>query len=236
MHPFIDKNEFLRAFEINSIVLSSIEFDIRCFAQSLFSELVIDCPENLVRATEKRRAEFLAGRYAARAALRKLEVTPENIPIDKHRAPIWPEAVVASITHTDNIAICAAAYSESNRFLGIDLETILSAKIIEEIKPSIINQQEESLLQGIAIPFETAFTLVFSAKESLFKALYYHAGRYLDFDAAEIVSVCTATQSFFLRLTKNWSPNFKTGTEVRGRYYVKNEKLFTCVFEEQGNN
>lgn len=41
-----------------------------------------------------------------------------------------------------------------------------------EIAPAFTIEEERALLAGSGLPFETALAIVFSAKESLFKALY----------------------------------------------------------------
>lgn len=232
MYPYLYQSDLLRAFEINHAVISCFDFDTSHFEHSLFNRLNIHHPDSMAQATKKRQSEFLAGRYAAKESLKALGITIHNTAIDENRAPIWPEDVVASITHNVGTAICAAAPNSQVKFLGIDLEQIVDTETIHEIKPSIINTQEESLLRSSDLAFDTAFTLVFSAKESLFKALYYYAGRYLDFDAAELSFICTTTNSFGLTLTEDWSPEFQSGTPVHGRYHVNHDHVFTCVFEE----
>lgn len=66
-------------------------------------------------------------------------------------------------------------------YLGIDLEKKLSKECVIEIKSSIISLDEENLILKSKLSFEDAFTLIFSAKESLFKALYPSVRAYFDF-------------------------------------------------------
>lgn len=54
------------------IVCHSISFNVSQYHQNSFLEHGIDEPITLKKAVNKRKAEYLAGRYVAREALKKL--------------------------------------------------------------------------------------------------------------------------------------------------------------------
>lgn len=123
-------------------------------------------PDDLRKAVPKRRAEFLAGRFCAAVALRQLGL-PESVP-RQGRAPVWPDGVAGSITHSKDRAI--AAVSRHHRCVGLDCEGYVADDRATQLSASIFTEAE-SRLRPDALPYGRFFTLVFSAKESLYKAL-----------------------------------------------------------------
>lgn len=145
----------------------------------------------LQNAVTKRRAEHLAGRIAACEALSLYGVKDFVPGIGLHREPCWPPGFTGSITHTEKIALAAVIADRNSEHcaMGIDCEMMMSEQNARELADGIINMAERRLLQSCALPFPAGLTLVFSAKESLFKALYRHVGRYFDFSAAEVTQI-----------------------------------------------
>src|SRR5262249_37950297 len=79
--------------------------------------------EELVAQTvPKRRYEFATGRRCARAALAQLGFPPAPLLAGPDRAPLWPDGVVGSITHTDSYRAAAVARAEQLCSVGIDAE------------------------------------------------------------------------------------------------------------------
>ena len=145
----------------------------------------------LSNAVVTRKAEHLAGRIAAHEALRFHGVNDYIPGIDLHRAPCWPPGFTGSITHTGKIALATVIADSPDRRcgIGIDTEIIMNAYDAQDIADGIVNAAERELLHTCGLPFFLALTLAFSAKESLFKALYRHVGQYFDFSAAEITAI-----------------------------------------------
>jgi 4'-phosphopantetheinyl transferase EntD len=195
----------------------------------LFSEFNINFPPSIERSVTRRRAEFLAGRIAAKRALALLGVGDFHVGVGTHRNPIWPVGILGSITHNSHTAVCAVARMKSVSALGIDLEHQVSLGTANNIKQSIIDRTEEAVLRKIPIPFETAFTLAFSAKESLFKAIYPDVGRYFDFDSAKICQVDVNRNRFLISLRHNLSSRFVRGTLIKGCHYIACAEVFTIV-------
>jgi len=215
----------------NDIILVGCDFSLGQYQQSLFSELNIPFPASLSRAVPKRQSEYLAGRYAAIEALARLGVTTRHIPTGEHRSPVWPKGILASITHTATTAFCVAASKQNIKYLGIDHENWLTPASVEQVKTSIINDREEQLLKRTDMPFEQAFTLVFSAKESLFKALYPAVGYYFDFSAAEITALNPAGHSFVLQLTQSLAPTLNAGASFTGKFIFDDLAVQTLICE-----
>ena len=220
----VDNIKFISKFDLvipeaDDIIVGAYNFSVSDYNKILFQQFNICCPDNIKSSVLKRQAEYLAGRYAASIVLDNLGIKVKEIATGKHRSPVWPAEISASITHTDTKAICAASFKDNYEYLGIDIEKRLSSKFIDNIKKCIINLHEENFLLKSSLNFEDAFTLTFSAKESLFKALYPNVGKYFDFSAAQIVNICCSNNSFTLKLLESLTPELSAGIKFNGYYY-----------------
>ncbi|WDY51418.1 4'-phosphopantetheinyl transferase family protein [Vibrio fluvialis] len=141
-------------------------------------------PEDLQRAVAKRQAEFIAGRVAACDALQAVGATPQMLAVGKHRAPRWPQGVVGSISHNENLALAVAQRVDSGvdaLLLGVDVESRIDDRSLPAIQSTIATAQEAAILARVSLNAAQCVTTLFSAKESLFKALYPRVGKYLEF-------------------------------------------------------
>ncbi|EPF0314948.1 enterobactin synthase subunit EntD [Enterobacter chuandaensis] len=134
----------------------------------------------LADAGRKRKADHLAGRIAAMHALNERTIPA----IGPSGEPLWPEGVSGSITHSGTQAM--AVVTQHPALIGIDCEAILPENEAREIKDGILDEQEERVLCRAGYPFALALTLAFSAKESLFKALFPQVQTYMGFDCARV--------------------------------------------------
>jgi enterobactin synthetase component D len=177
-------------------------------------------PEWLGKAVPKRQTEFLAGRYCAREALRIAAPEHAERPIGRGtmNEPAWPPRIVGAITHTDRFASVAIATTEHAHALGLDVERWVS------------DEQATSLLEQIATPDEIAalrratgwsvgkvFTIVFSAKETIFKCLFPEVRRYFDFREARVTAL-TPDGSFRAELLVPLTPSLPAGHRLEGRF------------------
>ena len=137
----------------------------------------------VARAIPKRRAEFAAGRSAARAAMAEIGIAPVAIPQRKDRAPLWPAGLAGSIAHCDACCIAAVALQELYETLGLDIEpaTPLASDLIEVI----CTPTERAWLANEPDP-GLAAKVIFSAKEAVYKAQYPLTGKIIGFDAVTL--------------------------------------------------
>lgn len=146
--------------------------------------LTLALPDDLRGAVPKRRSEFLAGRACAALALRQAGQA-EGVP--RHgRAPIWPAGIAGSITHSRDRAI--AAVSTHYDALGLDCEALVAPDRALQLAATIFSEAE-SRLRPEVLPFASFFTLVFSAKEALYKALSSRLSRIPDFREVTLVGL-----------------------------------------------
>lgn len=128
---------------------------------------------------EKRLREFAAGRAAARLAMAELGVGASGVRMAADRAPIWPEGLTGSITHTDLHALSLVAFRRDMRAIGVDLED--AVPLAPDLWNIVLSGAETaSVSEGIAAK------RIFSAKEAVFKAQYPVTGRLLEFLDVEV--------------------------------------------------
>jgi enterobactin synthetase component D len=182
---------------------------------------VIALPPQLDRAVPKRRLEFLAGRYCARVALGRLAPRwlEEPIPVGADRAPVWPAGTVGAITHADGFAAAAVARSADARGLGLDSERIVAAAAMDAVAAQAVTREELGALARAGLSEAVLLTLVFSAKESLFKCLYPLVGRYFDFQDVAVVDVSEGGGSFTAELRTPLG-GLAARTRLTGRFAV----------------
>ena len=203
------------------------------FAQSrwhdgLFSELAIHRPAHLARAVPKRLAEYLAGRYACQQILRGWGIVAD-IPCGNSREPLWPESVAGSISHSGDRALALLIPARFGLSPGIDIETA-DKKILHSIAPEIITPDEAALLNRGGLSETHGLLLTFSAKESLFKALFPRVGYYFGCDAAQLCALDLAGRQFSLRLTGDLTPALSAGSVFQGYFTFTPEGIITSLF------
>ena len=179
------------------------------------------------RAVDKRRAEFLAGRFAALEALRGLGVA-ELPGRNDDGSPRWPAEIVGSITHGAERVLCCVARRSELRGLGIDAERLMSDDVKLELRRRICSPAELVLgaEQLPLLPENELVSLAFSAKESLYKCLYPAVGRFMDFHAARLVGAVarstgshTVVGELTMELTVDWSSLFRAGQRLTVQFH-----------------
>ena len=172
-------------------------------------------PPQLLHALARRKAEFIAGRRCAAEAVRRLTGRSTFPGMGEDRAPIWPEGVIGAISHSHERAIALAGSSGRFRGIGIDIERLLNEEEARDIAAQALTANERHSLGNDIDPFMTG--LIFSAKESLFKALYPTVKRFFFFEAAEL-SGFDDNGSASLRLTADIGGEWRRGTEIPFRF------------------
>jgi 4'-phosphopantetheinyl transferase EntD len=140
-------------------------------------------------AADKRRLEYLAGRHCARVALARLGERGHVLRAGADRAPVWPPGLVGSITHTGTAreGFCGAAVARRVDLVALGIDAELNRPLPDELLPTVLTEREREALGGLP-PDERGrlAMLVFSAKESLYKALAPLLGVFIEFHEAEI--------------------------------------------------
>jgi 4'-phosphopantetheinyl transferase EntD len=125
----------------------------------------------LRKAVLKRAQEFAAGRLCARRLLAEFGISDFPIEVADDRQPVWPDALVGSITHTDGLCAAVVAPRTCLRAVGLDSEA--AGRVKPELWPSICVPSEIDWLQAQPQPEQSsAASLIFSAKEAFYKCQY----------------------------------------------------------------
>jgi 4'-phosphopantetheinyl transferase EntD len=133
----------------------------------------------------KREAEFRAGRACAREAMSRVGIRNWPLLPAATREPRWPDGIVGSITHSGTY--CAAAVARNDRCAGIGIDVEAADRVGEDLAPVVCTHSEQAALDRYE-SFSRAelLTLIFSAKESVFKAVFPRTRVFLEFGDVEI--------------------------------------------------
>jgi 4'-phosphopantetheinyl transferase EntD len=135
-------------------------------------------------AVESRRREFTTARNCARKALRRLGVSAVAVPRGPRLEPIWPLGVVGSITHCPGFRAAAVALQHDVLTVGIDAEIhdALPSRVLEQV---CVDQERAWLAEAReGVHWDR---VLFSAKESVYKAWFPLTGRWLGFEDALVI-------------------------------------------------
>ncbi|MEV5486432.1 4'-phosphopantetheinyl transferase superfamily protein [Streptomyces bobili] len=140
----------------------------------------------VARAVAKRRREFTLVRSCARRAMEKLGVPPQAVLPGERGAPTWPAGLAGSMTHCDGYAAAALVRAGDLASLGIDAEP--HQPLPDGVLSAIALPAERERLRRLAAdrPDVHWDRLLFSAKESVYKAWFPLTRKWLDFSEADI--------------------------------------------------
>jgi 4'-phosphopantetheinyl transferase EntD len=188
----------------------------------------------LGESVEKRRREFVTARACARGALAALGIPAQPIPVGERGEPSWPAGVIGTITHCDGYRACALARSDSLSALGIDAEP--NRPLPAGVLADIASAGERDMLRRARLddPSVNWDRLLFSAKESVYKAWFPLARRWLGFEDAE-VDIDRDARTFTARLLVPGPVLFGAPLAgFRGRWLVEDGLVLTAIAAPPG--
>lgn len=191
-------------------------------------------------ASGRRVKDFTLGRHCAREALARLAGDPPGAgatPVLRAagRAPLWPAGVVGTITHTGGRAAAAVAAEAGYLGIGLDLERLrrgsprLARRILRPTERETVHALRDAERDGWV-------TAIFSAKESIFKALNPATGVFLGFQdaAVELESLPeTGIGAFRWRLHRACGAKLPEGFTGEGRLARRGGHVLTAVWVKQ---
>ena len=173
----------------------------------------------LGRVSELRRHEFALGRTCARRALAEIGLPPAPILPGSHRQPLWPAGVVGSITHCPGY--CAAAVAWRGRFVTVGIDAEIHDELPSDVLDLVALPEERrslSALSGAGVCWER---LLFSAKESVYKAWFQIAERWMDFQDV-LITIDPGSRRFDARLLiPGVTVDGRVVTSFDGRFLVE---------------
>lgn len=212
-------------FVLAGVPVQRIDFEPSSFAPGDLH--ILPHAAQLENAVVKRQSEHLAGRIAARLALLEAGADDKMPGIGMHREPLWPAGFTGSISHCAQTALAVVVpQSPILQGIGLDCESVLLETTAQNIAGEIVDRAECALLQNSGMPFNLAVTLAFSAKESLFKAMFPQVKSWFGFDAARITTL--TRQQLILELTRAIGP-FHAGQRFTADAQVDDQSVITLI-------
>ena len=186
--------------------------------------------ERIASGTRAERGrEFATGRHCARTALRRIGVPPGPIPSGEAGAPLWPAGVVGSITHCPGYRGAAVARAADLVTIGIDAEPCeaLPDGVLRLVSlPQEREQLAELARRSGPLPWDK---VLFSAKESVYKAWFPLTGTWLGFHDAHI-SVDADNGTFDVRLlVAGPTVEGRELTGFTGRWLARDGLVLTAI-------
>lgn len=193
---------------------------------SALPPLFPDEEASVAQAVPKRILEFRAGRHCARLAMRQLGIPPQSLPRRPDRTPAWPSGIVGSIGHCAGFCGAVVAPSETLSGVGFDVEE--RHRIQPKLWPKIATEDELAQLHDLDPEAASRHaTLLFSAKESFYKAQYPVTQSFLQFDDVQIDQI--DKEGFRIRLTRPVPLLGDRDSSYSGRFRFEKSHILTGV-------
>lgn len=188
--------------------------------------------ERLVEgAVAKRQREFRAGRNLAHRLLRQRHSGDCTLLRCPNGAPCWPASIVGSLSHCDDLALCAVADCADTAMLGLDVEC--GAPLEANLLNYIMNEGDRQYARQHHLENGAWGKRVFSAKEAAYKALFPRHQVVLEFTDLSIrpIDNIEASSGRF-RVTPNGASAQlkKLCSRLEGRWLTERDHVFTMVW------
>lgn len=208
-------------------LLAVCQFDPQKYHDDLAVEWGIPLPARLQQAVSKRRAEYLASRLLVRSVMAELGIPDFVLTNAPDRSPCWPAGVQASLSHSDGVVVVTA--TRQPWAVGVDVEQSMSETTAIETAGLLMNEREHQLLRMLPVSFNAAATLLFSLKESLYKALWPQLRQPMDFLDAALMSVDFAQQRATLQLNQHFGGCFTQGMLLEASFLWRDTQVITLI-------
>lgn len=208
-------------------------FDASRYHDELCEQWCLPLPPRLQKAVKKRRAEYLASRVLARQIMARLGHSGFILHNAADRSPLWPAGIQASLSHSDSVVVVAA--TSRSLCVGVDVEQKMTAGTAHETAGMLMCAAEKAYLHTLPLDFSLAATLLFSLKESIYKALWPQLHQPMDFHQAELIQMDLASQCATLQLTHRFSETFKEGCLLQAEFLLQDKYVITLVTHDGKN-
>ena len=212
--PFItlarQQTMLVNTFQVDICLL---EYDIESYDKEMYKTFDVALPHVISNSVSSRQAEYLAGRLAAKRSLKAHGITDFDLFSGALRQPLWPLNFTGSISHTNQLAAAAVLKEKDAKGVGIDIESFVSDDSLAALIETIVTPNERIVLleNEKKLTERELMTLIFSAKESFFKAAFPQVNQYFGFEAVTVQSVDHAESKLCLRLEHKQSPELLMG-------------------------
>jgi 4'-phosphopantetheinyl transferase EntD len=159
--------------------------------------------------------------------MQKLGFRPQPLLRGRERQPLWPAALCGSITHCRGYCAAVVARTRDMRTIGIDAEPI--REFDEVVLDRIARAGERTWILGADAQTPWA-VLLFSAKESVFKAWFQVFESALDFQHAHINF--DPPRRAFRAIVERGIGGRPGAVPFIGRYHFDRERVLTSAYLE----
>lgn len=181
----------------------------------------------VANAPTARRREFAAGRVCARLALQAIGIEGFALLAGAHRQPLWPVGVSGSISHCGTC--CAAVVCNDPEIIGLGLDIERIGPVTELPLEVTCTVGESAWLDAQPADARTELAWVlFSAKESLYKALFTQYQAFIEFGEVEL-RIDSANQTFTATSTTSEIAELLCRHPQTGRFIIDDAFVFTGV-------
>ena len=180
----------------------------------------------LKRMAPIRQRAYSAGRVAVHEATSQLDLPLRPVLMTPDRAPLWPEGLTGSISHSQSCCIAALGRTNQVRALGVDVEE--DTDLDSDLVATVCTRAERAWLS--AQPNAQAgllAKLIFSAKECAYKCQYPVSKTLFGFDTFEVTPDPDTGQ--FEATFLNNVPHFAAGTQLHGRFGIADGLIITAM-------
>ncbi|WP_433195528.1 sigma-70 family RNA polymerase sigma factor [Nocardia sp. CA-107356] len=181
------------------------------------------------KTADVRIREATNGRTAARRALRSLGIPETPILRGPKGEPLWPAGVVGAITHKEGYYAAVVADAAHVRSIGIDAED--NGPMFEGAMRIAARPEEQAWLAEIGQRDGVHWDRVlFSAKESVYKAWYQLTGRSKIGFRDALLTFDVAAGTFHAQLLVDGTTlSGPPVTEMSGRFIVRGDRILTAA-------
>lgn len=172
-------------------------------------------PSDIEQATDKRAFDYLGGRLCASLSLKALGCADVGQLLSAdNRIVNWPNGYIASISHSGQRVTAVAASDLDIQGIGVDLERVMSNEKAVRLSARLLTIEE--ITKGVAAAGEIGLqtTLIFSAKESIFKCLYPLVHQFFGFKDATCIDINYESAKMTFKLNKHLSDRFRLETRL----------------------
>ena len=216
-----------RRFEINSGLTYSVDLPL---AENLSYKYKYLLADSLINAASGRKDEFIAGRACALLALSDLGSGSPIVKTHKSRRPIWPEGFTGSISHTKDFALASVYNKNDIRSVGIDCETLILPDRFDKIKDYITRKEDLVLLEtDKEAQVSLVQTLIFSAKEALYKTINPLCDEFFGFQDAYISSIDSDKENFTIVLDSKIEKLKQYNAVYCGKFKTTKNQIITSI-------
>jgi 4'-phosphopantetheinyl transferase EntD len=204
---------------------------VQCFTTDFIGPEVLTDREKVFieRAVQQRVNHFSTGRWCAKQAMKTLGIPDVEILVGEGKAPIWPEGIVGSISHSKTMAGAVVAAADKLVSIGMDIETI--GGIRPDMWDMLFLPSEQQYLNtftGDDLALQT--TLLFSGKEAFYKFQYPLTKTFLDFTDVEIRP---AGDKFELRVIVDSGAKALWPPTTTIHYVMVDDQVITLCYKER---